>query len=391
MNNFCFFVSSLCFLCLLCCAVVVRKRTKQPARQTITTSNSSEPADTKLCQLSFPLCLIIALLLPVADAADFAEVEPGRQFSFPQDHNLHEGFQSEWWYVTANLQGDDGLSYGAQFTFFSNTLMVANQPQRIFLAHAALSTPTGFYHAERYAKANMGHAGLQQKPWRLFLDHWQFNGSNEAPLPGELVVSEPQFAYQLKLSDSPYFLQGEKGFSKKNHSGSLASYYYNAPFIKIDGILYFADKSVKVRGDAWFDREWSSNVLQGQKLGKTGGGNVGWDWLALHLDDKTALMLYRIRSGGETYLSGVLMTASGDQTPLAAGVIDWQATLWKTFKGQKYPLHWQLKIPDHNINLTLSPINDEQFMDGSIAYWEGAVQTDGSHTVRGYLEVFGPE
>jgi len=48
----------------------------------------------------------------------FPRVTPGRDFSFPQDHNIHADFQTEWWYVTANLLGADGLTYGAQFTLF---------------------------------------------------------------------------------------------------------------------------------------------------------------------------------------------------------------------------------------------------------------------------------
>ena len=42
----------------------------------------------------------------------------GREFSFPEDHNIHPDFLTEWWYITANLLGEDGITYGAQFTLF---------------------------------------------------------------------------------------------------------------------------------------------------------------------------------------------------------------------------------------------------------------------------------
>ncbi|MFT5162643.1 MAG: putative secreted hydrolase [Alteromonadaceae bacterium] len=339
--------------------------------------------------------LSLLLLLPIAINAEsvaqpFDKVVPGRVFSFPQDHNLHQGFQSEWWYVTANLQGEDGLDYGAQFTLFSNTVMIGDQPQRIFFAHAALSTPTQFYHAERYAKAIMQHGGTQTKPWQGFIDHWQFNGSDDAPLPGNLNVSEPAFAYDLQLSASPYFLQGERGFSKKNNSGSLASYYYNAPFIKIDGTVYLKDKAIKVRGDGWLDREWSSGMFGGKNAGSPVEQNkkVSWDWLALHLDADTALMLYRVRSKDETYLSGMIMSASGKQTPLSAAQVNWQPTAHKMFDHNQYPISWQLKIPEHAIDINITPINDNQFINGTIPYWEGAIKVTGSHNSHGYLELF---
>ena len=32
-----------------------------------------------------------------SDAADFAQVVPGKVFSFPEDHGPHAGFRIEWW------------------------------------------------------------------------------------------------------------------------------------------------------------------------------------------------------------------------------------------------------------------------------------------------------
>ncbi len=111
----------------------------------------------------------------------FPRVTPGRDFSFPQDHNIHAGFQTEWWYVTANLLGEDGLTYGAQFTLFRNNLLVGGKLQPLFFAHAALTTPSVFFHAERFARADMGHGGIESDPWLAFLDHWQFKGTGKSP------------------------------------------------------------------------------------------------------------------------------------------------------------------------------------------------------------------
>jgi predicted secreted hydrolase len=339
--------------------------------------------------------LVLVLVLPITanGADDFKKVTPGRSFSFPQDHNIHPGYQSEWWYVTANLKGEDGFTYGAQFTLFANTLLTADQPQRIFFAHAALSTPTEFFHAERYAKASMGHGGIEAKPWQVFLDHWQLKGTGLNPLPGTLTVREPKFAYNLKLSESPLFLQGDKGFSKKDVSGTNASYYYNAPFIKLSGDIQFNGKTVKVTGEAWFDREWSSGMFTSKGLSgarpQTMMKSIGWDWLALHLDDKTALMLYRVRSETETYLDGVLMYANGEKQQLSADEIDWQPIDYESFGEHKYPIGWRLKVPTKQIDITIEAINRRQLMDGTIPYWEGAVKTSGSHSAWGYLELFG--
>lgn len=334
----------------------------------------------------FAVALFLISFAAIAD--EFAKVIPARQFSFPADHNPRDDFQSQWWYITTSLQGEDGTRYGAQFTLFSNALVLGGQTQRIYFAHAAVSSPSGFYHAERFARADMLHGGVNASPWYAFIDHWQLEGTGPNPLPGTLSVKEPKFGYTLQLSASPYFLQGDKGFSRKNSAGSLASYYYNAPFIKVNGEINLADKAVKVTGKGWYDREFSTGMFTPADNGGILLDNIGWDWLSLHLNDSTALMLYRVHSKNEVYLDGVIMKKDGNKKILKAEQINWQGRRKKSFGNRQYTIEWSLKIPLHQIDIIISPINDNQFMNGSIPYWEGAVTTKGSHNASGYLELF---
>ena len=315
---------------------------------------------------------------------------PGETFAFPADHALHPEFQTEWWYVTTNLQGEDGKQYGAQFTLFSNAIDIAGTPQRIFFAHVAVSSQNQFFHAERYARADMGHAGVTEAPFNAFIDHWQFKGNSRSLLPGILTVDEPDFGYHLKLSASPYFKVGEQGFSRKNSDGSEASYYYNAPFITIEGTIRLADKTIKVSGEAWLDREFSSGMFFADTFAsKPGNNKTGWDWLSLHLNENTALMLYRVRGKKETYLSGELFYKDGRQQPLDADEIKWQPVAYQTFGESRYPVGWSVQIPSQSIDIQVSPINPKQLMNGTIPYWEGAMTVTGSHPGWGYLELFG--
>lgn len=87
------------------------------------------------------VCWLCLLSFSTTAQNAFETVVPGRDLAFPGAHNLQQKFQSQWWYVTANLKDNDGKSYGAQFTLFSNALIVGNEPRRIHFAHAALSTP----------------------------------------------------------------------------------------------------------------------------------------------------------------------------------------------------------------------------------------------------------
>ncbi|MEO7973316.1 MAG: lipocalin-like domain-containing protein, partial [Thermoanaerobaculia bacterium] len=57
-----------------------------------------------------------------ADDSRFLRARAPRSFEFPADHGAHDGFRTEWWYVTGNLLAADGRAFGVQLTFFRNAL-----------------------------------------------------------------------------------------------------------------------------------------------------------------------------------------------------------------------------------------------------------------------------
>lgn len=315
------------------------------------------------------------------DVFSFARVVPGKDFHFPEDHGLHPDFQSEWWYVTANLSDSEGNQFGIQYTLFAAADIQNNNKMRIYFAHATLTTEQAFFFAERYAREDMEHAGVQSSPWMAYLDHWRFEGAEDAPFPGRLQVTEETFGYDLTTSDSPYFLQGDHGYSQKNDTGTMASYYYSAPFVKVKGVVTVAGKAHQVEGEAWLDREWSTSVVRAE--------NLGWDWFALHLDDSTALMLYRLRSQGEQYFYGNLMQKEGGMIPLAKSDFTFIAGKSAEFNQQEYTLEWQILIPSLNIDIVTRPVNEGAFLRTRIPYWEGPVRISGSHEAVGFMELFG--
>src|SRR5262252_7584790 len=68
-------------------------------------------------------------------------------------------------------------------------------------------------------------------------------------------------------------------------------------FCKASGRLAIDDKPIEVTGQAWMDREWSSQPLAPDQ--------TGWDWFALHVASGEKLMLYRMRQkDGRSYASG---------------------------------------------------------------------------------------
>ena len=97
------------------------------------------------------------------EAADFAQPQRGYQFEFPRDHGAHPDFQIEWWYLTANLTDTTGRDLGLQWTLFRTALAPEERPgwdsPRVWMGHAAVTTPTQHFVAERLARGGGGQAG----------------------------------------------------------------------------------------------------------------------------------------------------------------------------------------------------------------------------------------
>src|SRR3954454_20942464 len=220
----------------------------------------------------------------LGESADgFAAVTPGRTFSFPGDHGPHPEFRIEWWYVTANLVDANGTAHGAQWTLFRQATKPGAQQegwanQQLWMGHAAVTRADTHRTTETFARGGVGQAGAEANPFSAWIDAWEMRGLgamnaiNMAPL--ELKARAADFSYALRLdADRPLLLQGEAGYSRKSLR-EQASYYYSQPNFSVKGSLTIDDKPVEVTGQAWLDREWSSQPLAADQS--------GWDWLSLH-------------------------------------------------------------------------------------------------------------
>jgi predicted secreted hydrolase len=110
-------------------------------------------------------------------------------------------------------------------------------------------------------------------------------------------------------------------------------------------------------------------------------------------------MFYRLRSAtgaASPYSGGSLVDAGGVRTRLAAGDVDLTALdHWTSAaSGVRYPIAWRLAMPKSGITLELRPYLEDQEIDLSVRYWEGAVHAEGRGptgplTAQGYLELAG--
>jgi len=332
-----------------------------------------------------------------AAEVDYPPVLPGYAIEFPRDEGSHPQFRIEWWYVTGWLHDEDGSSVGFQVTFFrSRTAKASDNPSRfapaqLLFAHAAVSDPQRgrLLHDERAARAGFGLAEAREGDLDVLIEDWSLVRDGERYVA---TIPSADFALELEFRlRQPPLLQGDRGFSRKGPDPLAASYYYSLPHLAVQGRIVVRGHQTRVTGEAWFDHEWSSRILDPQA--------VGWDWVGLNLDDGSALMAFRLRDGtGGQHWAGATLRAGRLDAPQTYDPqqVEWQPLrYWRSPRtGIQYPVEWRVRVGGRWLHLV--PLMEDQESDsrrstGTI-YWEGAVRAldeEAGELGRGYLELTG--
>jgi predicted secreted hydrolase len=350
--------------------------------------------------------------------------QPRRALRFPADHASHPDTRVEWWYVTGWLQlagtGDGSArpDLGFQVTFFrSRTGFGHSSPSRfaarqVILAHVALTdltAPPAERHLlvdQRAAREGFGLARLPADdggPQVVSLGDWSLTraapaaGSGEAALASfEIQARTRRFALALSLRGTqPLLLQGDAGFFQKGPRPEQANCYYSEPQLATSGRLERIGDSGQARSDtvtgrAWFDHEWSDDMLPAEA--------VGWDWLGIDLLDGSAFTAYRLRraDGSALWAGGSWRDAQGRLRILGAQELVFRPRrTWTSPRTQaRWPVEWQVATPMGDFRV--AALQDDQELDSRMTtgslYWEGlsALQGEDGRTLGwGYLELTG--
>lgn len=339
-----------------------------------------------------------------ADDSGFARATAPREFAFPRDHAGHPDYRSEWWYFTGNLDTPAGRHFGFELTFFRYAAAPpaprgeadsAWRTEQIWMAHLAITDSVGrrFFARQRLSREALGLAGVAALPLKVWVNDWSASGEQtDGALGWRLEARDDVVSLALDMSSTlPPVAHGDRGLDRKGAGLGNASYYYSVPRLHTAGTLLIDGETFPVTGLAWMDREWSTSSLE--------PGIVGWDWFALHLSDGRSLMVYRLRTAaGESspYSGGSLVGSDGARTPLTATDVSLRALDYWTSSatGVRYPIAWQLAVPSASLELTIRPYLDDQEVNLSVRYWEGAVHAagvgpTGALTAQGYMELAG--
>lgn len=322
------------------------------------------------------------------DAEGFAMPERGTTFRFPDDHGAHPSYRIEWWYLTATLTGEDGVDYGVQWTLFRSALAPEDgtgwQTPQLWMGHAALTTPESHFVAERTARGGIGQAGVTADPFVAWIDDWEMRGREGRGI-SELSLSArgQAFRYELDLAaDGPLVFHGDRGFSVKSAAGQ-ASYYYSQPAYEVSGVLHLPEGPVRVTGQGWLDREWSSQPLAEDQ--------TGWDWFSLSFDSGARMMGFRLRDSAGGFTSATWIAPDGTTRSLPDGALSVSPLATTEVAGREVPVDWRVRLPEFGVDVEVAALNPNSWMDTSFPYWEGPVSITGSHSGRGYLEMTGYE
>jgi predicted secreted hydrolase len=356
----------------------------------------------RLTRSPAPASPTVAVAEVLAGPADgFARALAPRPFVFPADHGPHPDFRTEWWYYTGNLQTAGGRHFGFQLTFFRIAVAPTMAPRdsawasrEAYMAHFALTDSAGqrFDAASRLSRAALGLAGARATPFRVWVEDWSAEGVGGEAVPVRLRAAQDDVAIDLTLASAkPIVLQGERGLDRKGEEPGNASYYYSLTRMPATGRVTLGGAAFAVTGLAWMDREWSTSSL--------GADLVGWDWMALQLDDGRDLMVYQLRRRDGTadrFSGGSLVDVDGASRRLGPGDfrIDVRETWPSPRDGTRYPSRWRLLVPAHGLDLEIAPRLADQELNLTVRYWEGAVQVRGrAHGTPlggvGYVELVG--
>lgn len=320
-----------------------------------------------------------------------------RPFTFPDDHGPHSGYRHEWWYLTGNLENNDGRKFGYELTFFRLALTPETEKQDnsspwrtpvAFAAHFAVTDVEGadFKFFDRYSRGDGRLAGATTR--QVWIDDWSLHmdGDNWTIKVGEGDVQLDLILRQVK----PILLNGEEGLSRKSEILGNASYYYAITRMQSSGTLQMGETQYSLNGLTWLDREWGTSALSPDQK--------GWDWFALHLSDGSDLMFYNLRNNDDTrhpYSAGSWVSKDGIKTALNADDMEIAITdYWESPLGGIYPSGWKMTWKDKGLVLNITPMIKNQELNTFPRYWEGAVSVTGTENGTeingsGYVELTG--
>ena len=318
----------------------------------------------------------------------------------------------EWWFIQGYFQSADSPRTYFMTTFFRllpedrsltaghslvTTLVTPNQDEHQYyewVDHAALDI--------FFADSNVQRCDLNSHMVNSYLNEIEAYGP---PEPISTRANSPQLAQEgLKIVWEDWLLEQDEtslqlqcplpegsncslkmtptrplceygGFDDEG-TGMVCRTY---PRLRLEGVV----DGKHVDGSAWFDHQWGDHgyfFADDQKQGAV----LGWDWLGITLDnDIDLIMLIRRSMKSKAIVQQSIKLVHQDGTFETVKDFDTMPLRhWKSpHTHVHYPVTQQLTVPSYGIDVTITPLADDQefIFSGIIrSVWEGAAHVEGT-------------
>ena len=174
----------------------------------------------------------------------------------------------------------------------------------------------------------------------------------------EVLYPEKETIYCPLITDAK---NHNIGLHQKGDNPGEASYYMRS-----------------IGSDKWWEHERGTDML--------GPDLVGWDYCNMHLSDGSKLCFYNLRyADGDYSTTNMAWYYDGDGNPTTLAYNEYKTTImdwWTSPKsGAKYPIKQSITVAKLGLNLTITPIIDDQEFNvkSHTIYYEGSVKIAGVH------------
>jgi len=365
-------------------------------------------------------------------------------------HDLpHSSSSTEWWYVNAHLEDENGAKYSVFASFFRKIIGYDKATKTADYAHSLTWSIIDVEHKKYYQNSRVDkrapEIGLKKlrkkeglKDERIRKAAIEMLEKGAMPYPDRMFEGDVTVAldkldlvydtnsfkkdtngnYVLKLHDKQHKLTCELIFTPQKPAirhgengvvfGAAAEdmFYYFIPQNMVAGFIEIEEAeiekgedkvyvNVKVKGTGWYDHEFGKHrekSKEEESLDFT--KDISWNWLSAQLNNGYEFTAYNLvdsktQEGVGTKL--ILIDPEGnrlavDDFELKSRGENWTST--KTF--QKYPLEWVVDAPGIGLHIEAKANFPEQEFATVIskpAFWEGRIEVEGTFEGK---EIAGP-
>jgi geranylgeranyl pyrophosphate synthase/predicted secreted hydrolase len=360
----------------------------------------------------------------------------------------HGSSSTEWWYLHAHVETDDGHPVSF-FAAFFRVVKPGKPGEAPTYGHsitwALTDLKTGAYYPDSRVDPTFPKMGVERikagrgsKDARVNRAMLEVLEKGKVPTPdrifeGSVNVAQGSLSldyagltfekvaegrYRLRLHNArdgvgcDVVFAPKKGPIRHGDDGVVKGpagedmFYYFFPRCDVNGEITLRGETRKVaKGSGWYDHEFGSVKIPSapsKDAPPPKSVDIAWNWVATQLSDGSEVSAYSLVDNADGSLAGqwvvVIDPSGGSKT--YTGMTLTPSRTWRSLRTfHEYPTRWTLEVPEAKLSLALEAATDDQELMTVIskpAFWEGRVNARGTHdgkpvTGQTYLERSGFE